>query len=87
MPARVLTTLRGLHLQPSLLDEWGQDLKKLVEKIQRCADVLDASSELDEAMWRSMAAHARAIERRAAQEYRRLQAPNEYDLLLEEMDA
>ena len=32
---RVLTTLRGLHLQPSLLDEWGQDLKKLVEKIQR----------------------------------------------------
>ena len=33
--ARVLTTLRGLHLQPSLLDEWGQDLKKLVEKIQR----------------------------------------------------
>jgi RNA polymerase primary sigma factor len=33
--ARVLTTLRSLHLQPSLLDEWGQDLKKLVEKIQR----------------------------------------------------
>ena len=33
--AKVLTTLRGLHLQPSLLDEWGQDLKKLVEKIQR----------------------------------------------------
>jgi RNA polymerase primary sigma factor len=33
--ARVLSTLRGLHLQPALLDEWGQDLKKLVEKIQR----------------------------------------------------
>ncbi len=33
--AKVLSTLRGLHLQPSLLDEWGQDLKKLVEKIQR----------------------------------------------------
>jgi RNA polymerase primary sigma factor len=33
--ARVLSTLRGLHLQPALLDEWGQDLKKLVEKIHR----------------------------------------------------
>jgi RNA polymerase primary sigma factor len=32
---RVLTTLRGLTLQPSLLDTWGQDLKKLVEKIHR----------------------------------------------------
>src|SRR5262245_56450187 len=28
--AKVLTTLRGLHLQPALLDEWRQDLKKLV---------------------------------------------------------
>ncbi len=27
--------LRGLTLQPSLLDAWSQDLKKLVEKIQR----------------------------------------------------
>src|SRR5499426_3021372 len=33
--ARVLSTLRGLTLQPSLLEEWSQDLKKLVEKIQR----------------------------------------------------
>jgi RNA polymerase primary sigma factor len=33
--AKVLSTLRGLTLQPSLLDAWGQDLKKLVEKIQR----------------------------------------------------
>jgi RNA polymerase primary sigma factor len=33
--ARVLNILRGLTLQPSLLDAWGQDLKKLVEKIQR----------------------------------------------------
>ncbi|HLF49864.1 MAG TPA: RNA polymerase sigma factor RpoD [Methylomirabilota bacterium] len=33
--AKVLATLRGLNLQPSLLDAWGQDLKKLVEKIQR----------------------------------------------------
>jgi RNA polymerase primary sigma factor len=33
--AKVLTILRGLTLQPSLLDLWGQDLKKLVEKIQR----------------------------------------------------
>jgi RNA polymerase primary sigma factor len=32
---KVLGTLRGLTLQPSLLDAWGQDLKKLVEKIQR----------------------------------------------------
>jgi RNA polymerase primary sigma factor len=33
--ARVLHILRGLTLQPSLLDAWSQDLKKLVEKIQR----------------------------------------------------
>ncbi|MBI2528571.1 MAG: RNA polymerase sigma factor RpoD [Candidatus Rokubacteria bacterium] len=33
--ARVLGTLRSLNLQPSLLDAWGQDLKRLVEKIQR----------------------------------------------------
>src|SRR5262249_57908914 len=33
--AKVLATLRGLHLQPALLDEWSQDLKRLVEKIQR----------------------------------------------------
>jgi RNA polymerase primary sigma factor len=33
--AKVLNILRGLTLQPSLLDAWGQDLKKLVEKIQR----------------------------------------------------
>ncbi|MEK8035636.1 MAG: RNA polymerase sigma factor RpoD, partial [candidate division NC10 bacterium] len=33
--AKVLTTLRSLTLQPSLLDAWGQDLKRLVEKIQR----------------------------------------------------
>ncbi|OGK83919.1 MAG: RNA polymerase sigma factor RpoD [Candidatus Rokubacteria bacterium GWC2_70_24] len=33
--AKVLATLRGLTLQPSLLDAWGQDLKRLVEKIQR----------------------------------------------------
>ncbi|HXJ78545.1 MAG TPA: RNA polymerase sigma factor RpoD [Candidatus Methylomirabilis sp.] len=33
--SKVLTILRGLTLQPSLLDAWGQDLKKLVEKIQR----------------------------------------------------
>jgi RNA polymerase primary sigma factor len=33
--AKVLTTLRGLTLQPSLLEAWGMDLKKLVEKIQR----------------------------------------------------
>jgi RNA polymerase primary sigma factor len=33
--ARVLNILRGLTLQPSLLDAWSQDLKKLVEKIQR----------------------------------------------------
>src|SRR5262245_37838477 len=32
---KVLSTLRGLTLQPSLLDAWSQDLKKLVEKIQR----------------------------------------------------
>src|SRR5262245_11918437 len=32
---KVLSTLRGLTLQPSLLDLWSQDLKKLVEKIQR----------------------------------------------------
>jgi RNA polymerase primary sigma factor len=33
--AKVLNILRGLTLQPSLLDLWSQDLKKLVEKIQR----------------------------------------------------
>ncbi len=33
--AKVLNILRSLTLQPSLLDLWGQDLKKLVEKIQR----------------------------------------------------
>jgi len=33
--AKVLATLRSLTLQPSLLDAWGQDLKRLVEKIQR----------------------------------------------------
>src|SRR5262249_37863853 len=33
--SKVLTILRSLTLQPSLLDAWGQDLKKLVEKIQR----------------------------------------------------
>ncbi len=33
--AKVLAMLRGLNLQQSLLDAWGQDLKKLVEKIQR----------------------------------------------------
>src|SRR5436190_1385535 len=31
---KALQTLRTLSLQPSLLDQWGQDLKKLVEKIQ-----------------------------------------------------
>jgi len=30
---KALQTLRTLSLQPSLLDQWGQDLKKLVEKI------------------------------------------------------
>jgi RNA polymerase primary sigma factor len=33
--ARVLSILRGLTLQPSLLDMWGQDLKRVVDKIQR----------------------------------------------------
>jgi RNA polymerase primary sigma factor len=33
--ARVLTTLRGLTLQPSLLEQWGQDLKRLVERVDR----------------------------------------------------
>jgi RNA polymerase primary sigma factor len=33
--ARVLGTLRTLTLQPSLLDAWGQDLKKLVDKIHK----------------------------------------------------
>jgi RNA polymerase primary sigma factor len=33
--ARVLGILRGLTLQPSLLEAWSQDLKRLVEKIQR----------------------------------------------------
>jgi RNA polymerase primary sigma factor len=32
---KVLTILRSLNLQQSLLDQWGQDLKKLVEKIER----------------------------------------------------
>jgi RNA polymerase primary sigma factor len=32
--AKALQTLRTLSLQPSLLDQWGQDLKKLVAKIQ-----------------------------------------------------
>ncbi len=32
---KVLTILRGLTLQPSLLEAWSQDLKKLVEKIHR----------------------------------------------------
>ena len=32
--AKALHTLRTLSLQPSLLDQWGQDLKKLVSKIQ-----------------------------------------------------
>jgi RNA polymerase primary sigma factor len=32
--AKALQTLRTLSLQPSLLDQWGQDLKKLVGKIQ-----------------------------------------------------
>ncbi len=31
---KALHTLRTLSLQPSLLDQWGQDLKKLVEKIR-----------------------------------------------------
>jgi RNA polymerase primary sigma factor len=33
--ARVLTTLRNLALQPSLLEAWGHDLKKIVERIDR----------------------------------------------------
>src|SRR6266545_4389246 len=33
--AKVLGILRGLNLQQSLLDAWGLDLKKLVEKIHR----------------------------------------------------
>jgi RNA polymerase primary sigma factor len=33
--AKVLQTLRGLNLQPSLLEQWGQDLKRLVEKIDK----------------------------------------------------
>jgi RNA polymerase primary sigma factor len=33
--ARVLQILRGLNLQNSLLEAWGQDLKRLVEKVQR----------------------------------------------------
>src|SRR4029077_21063281 len=31
---KALQTLRTLSLQPSLLDQWGQDLKKLVAKIE-----------------------------------------------------
>jgi RNA polymerase primary sigma factor len=41
--ARVLGTLRSLTLQPSLLDAWGQDLKKLVDKIHK--------SEREIALW------------------------------------
>ncbi len=33
--ARVLGILRNLTLQPSLLEAWGLDLKKLVERVQR----------------------------------------------------
>ncbi|MCI0547506.1 MAG: RNA polymerase sigma factor RpoD [Candidatus Rokubacteria bacterium] len=33
--AKVLTTLRGLNLQASLLEQWGHDLKRIVEKIDR----------------------------------------------------
>jgi RNA polymerase primary sigma factor len=33
--ARVLQILRSLTLQPSLLETWGQDLKKLVERVDR----------------------------------------------------
>jgi len=33
--SKVLAILRGLNLQQSLLDLWGNDLKKLVEKIHR----------------------------------------------------
>ncbi len=33
--SKVLSILRGLNLQQSLLDLWGNDLKKLVEKIHR----------------------------------------------------
>jgi RNA polymerase primary sigma factor len=33
--AKVISTLRGLTLQPALLDAWSQDLKKLVDRIQR----------------------------------------------------
>jgi RNA polymerase primary sigma factor len=33
--SKVLSILRGLNLQQSLLDMWGNDLKKLVEKIHR----------------------------------------------------
>jgi RNA polymerase primary sigma factor len=33
--ARVLVTLRGLNLQPSLLEQWGHDLKRLVDKVLR----------------------------------------------------
>jgi RNA polymerase primary sigma factor len=33
--AKVLTILRGLNLQPSLLEQWGQDLKRLVERVDR----------------------------------------------------
>jgi RNA polymerase primary sigma factor len=33
--AKVLTTLRGLNLQASLLEQWGLDLKRLVDKVDR----------------------------------------------------
>jgi RNA polymerase primary sigma factor len=33
--AKVLAILRGLNLQPSLLEQWGQDLKRLVERVDR----------------------------------------------------
>ena len=32
---KTLQVLRSLNLQPSLLEAWGQDLKKLVERIER----------------------------------------------------
>jgi RNA polymerase primary sigma factor len=33
--AKALALLRGVSLQPALLEEWGADLKRVVEKIQR----------------------------------------------------
>ncbi|HYB43537.1 MAG TPA: sigma-70 family RNA polymerase sigma factor, partial [Candidatus Methylomirabilis sp.] len=43
--SKVLGTLRGLTLQPSLLDAWSQDLKKLVEKILRAEREIDLWSD------------------------------------------